>query len=106
VTGAALWDCAELVVCDQCWHLAGGTAAIASRLVDDGEAADPEPALLFDPVVEAVLASAAEYDELHPIDRLLVESGVRWEVLRHIAVPARMQLAGAGGGIGGNGEGE
>lgn len=95
MTGAALWDCAELVVCDQCWHLAGGTAAIASRLVDDGEAADPDPALLFDPVVEAVLASAAEYDELHPIDRLLVESGVRWEVLRHIAVPARMQLAGA-----------
>lgn len=93
MAGAALWDCAELVVCDQCWHLAGGTAAIASRLVDDGEAV--EPGLVFDPVVEAVLASAAEYDELHPIDRLLVESGVRWEVLRHIAVPARMQLAGA-----------
>lgn len=93
MTGSALWDCAELVVCDQCWHLAGGTAAIASRLVDHGEAV--EPALVFDPVVEAVLASAAEYDELHPIDRLLVESGVRWEVLRHIAVPARMQLASA-----------
>ncbi|MDN5932525.1 MAG: helix-turn-helix domain-containing protein, partial [Pseudonocardia sp.] len=92
VEGAALWDCAELVVCDQCWHLAGGTAAITSRLVADGEAVAPE--LVFDPVVEAVLAAAAEYDELHPIDRLLVESGVRWEVLRHIAVPARMQLAG------------
>lgn len=90
VEGEALWDCAELVVCDQCWHLAGGTAAITTRLT--GEAM--EPAIVFDPAVEALLAGAAEYDELHPIDRLLVESGVRWAVLRHIAVPARMQLAG------------
>ncbi|WP_459220447.1 helix-turn-helix domain-containing protein [Pseudonocardia sichuanensis] len=90
VEGEALWDCDELVVCDQCWHLAGGTAAITTRLTG----AAMEPAIVFDPVVEALLAGAAEYDELHPIDRLLVESGVRWAVLRHIAVPARMQLAG------------
>lgn len=91
--GQALWECTELVVCDQCWHLAGGTAAITTRLA--GEAGGTmEPALVFDAAVEALLVDAAEYDELHPIDRLLVESGVRWTVLRHIAVPARMQLAG------------
>lgn len=99
VQGQALWECAKLVVCDQCWHLAGGTAAITTRLAGEtGEAGTAggamEPALVFDPAVEALLVAAAEYDELHPIDRLLVESGVRWAVLRHIAVPARMQLAG------------
>jgi biotin operon repressor len=88
--GGALIDCAELVVCDQCWHVAGGTAAITTRLAGAGM----EPALVFDPAVDALLQAAAEYDQLHPIDRLLVESGVRWSVLRHIAVPARMQLAG------------
>jgi hypothetical protein len=90
VTEGALIDCADLVVCDQCWHVAGGTAAITTRLAG----AAMEPALVFDPAVDALLSAAAEYDQLHPIDRLLVESGVRWQVLRHIAVPARMQLAG------------
>lgn len=70
--------------------MAGGTEAIITRL----GGAELVPALVFDPAVDALLAAAAEYDLLHPIDRLLVESGVRWAVLRHIAVPARMQLAG------------
>ncbi len=104
--GEALLGCVELVACDQCWHLAGGSAGVAARLVDagveggvgveGGAVGGPvlEPMLVFDPVVEALLEAAQDYDLLHPIDRLLVESGIRWPVLRHIAVPARMQLAG------------
>lgn len=84
-----LLDCAELVVCDQCWHLAGNTSGVTTRLTSDPTA----PALMFAPDVEALLLCAHEYDQLHPLDRLIVESGVRWAVLRHIAVPARMQLA-------------
>lgn len=52
-----------------------------------------ETGLEFPPAVQRLLAAADEYDLLHPIDRLLVSSGVRWAVLRHIAVPARMRLA-------------
>ena len=89
---AGLWDCAGLVVCDQCWHLAGGAAAIAARVDAAGGAV--VPVLVMDPEIDAVLVAAAEHDLLHPLDRLLVASGVRWQVLRHIAVPARMQLAG------------
>ncbi|GAB3161870.1 hypothetical protein GCM10027258_79700 [Amycolatopsis stemonae] len=93
VPGDGLLDCAELIVCDQCWHLAGGTAAVHAKVAAT-ESGQLEPILVFDPAIEAVLAAADEYDQLHPIDRLLVESGVRWAVLRHIAVPARMRLAG------------
>ncbi len=85
----ALLDCDELIVCDQCWHLAGNTSAVTARLIN----APTEPALVFDRTVEALLLAANDYDLLHPLDRFLVESGVRWAVLRHIAVPARMQLA-------------
>lgn len=88
-TQTALIDCAELMVCDQCWHLAGNTREITARLADPST----ETALVFDPTVETLLVAANDYDQLHPLDRLLVESGVRWAVLRHIAVPARMQLA-------------
>jgi hypothetical protein len=93
--GDGLIDSAELVVCDQCWQLAGGTAAVRAKLTDaDAEAGERlEPLLMFDPAVEALLASANEYELLHPVDRLLVESGIRWVVLRHIAVPARIELA-------------
>lgn len=87
-----LWGCGELVVCDQCWHLAGGTAGVAARLDAAGDAL--EPVLVLPPEVEALLAEAADFDLLHPLDRVLVNSGVRWAVLRHIAVPARMTLAG------------
>jgi len=87
-----LWGCGELVVCDQCWHLAGGTAGVAARLDAAGDAL--EPVLVLAPEIEALLAEAADFDLLHPLDRLLVDSGVRWAVLRHIAVPARMTLAG------------
>lgn len=85
----ALLDCTELVVCDQCWHLAGNTSGVTARLTHHPAA----PALVFDPAVEALLLAAHDYDLLHPLDRFIVESGVRWAVLRHIAVPARMQLA-------------
>lgn len=89
---AGLWGCAELIVCDQCWHLAGGATGVRTRLdVVDGAV---EPLLVLPPDVEAVLAGAADHDLLHPLDRLLTDSGVRWAVLRHIAVPARMTLAG------------
>lgn len=44
------------------------------------------------PEFEALLAEAGEYDQRHPIDRCLIEAGVRWETLRHIAVPARCDL--------------
>jgi hypothetical protein len=97
-------NCTELVLCDQCWHLAGGSRTISARLrgapPDNGgdevydARAGLEPVVVFPPVVEALLAGMDAHDVLHPIDRLLVESGVRWAVLRHIAVPARMQLAG------------
>ena len=84
-----LLDCTALVVCDQCWHLAGNTNTVTARLTHS----PTEPALQFDPAIEALLLAANDYDQLHPLDRLIVESGVRWAVLRHIAVPARMQLA-------------
>jgi hypothetical protein len=79
-------------VCDQCWQLAGGCGAVQTNL--DSANGEMTPLLVLDPAVEALLAGADEYDLLHPIDRLLVESGIRWVLLRHIAVPARMHLAG------------
>lgn len=88
-----LLECIDLVVCDQCWHLAGGTAGVVARLDAAGDAL--APLLVLPPDVETLLAGAADYDALHPLDRLLVSSGVRWAVLRHIAVPARMTLAGS-----------
>ncbi|MFC0431098.1 hypothetical protein [Kutzneria buriramensis] len=90
VDGDALFDCADLVVCDQCWHLAGGADAVQTALAgDDGPM---EPLLVFDPAFEQLLVAADEYDQLHPIDRFLVESGIRWSVLRYITVPARCDL--------------
>ena len=95
-----LLACPPLVVCDPCWHLAGGRRGVADRLLDVDEASASDdaaalaPVLVFDPAVAALLEAAGRYDELHPIDRLLVESGVRWALVRRIVVPSRMKLAG------------
>lgn len=94
VIGQALLGCDELDVCDQCWHLAGGAVAIRAQLVRHNQLGEQlTPLLVFDPQVETLFAAASDYDALHPSDRLLVESGIRWIVLRHIAVPARIELA-------------
>ncbi|WP_188317126.1 hypothetical protein, partial [Solihabitans fulvus] len=90
VEGDALLDCVDLVVCAQCWHLAGGTSAAQTALAADG--GRMEPLLVFDPAFEELLAAANEYDQLHAVDRFLVEQGIRWAVLRYIAVPARCDL--------------
>lgn len=82
-----LFDSAELVVCDQCWQLAGAATAVRAKLADiGGDGERLEPLLVFDPAVETLLAGPEKHDLLHPVDRLLVESGVRWMALRHIAV--------------------
>ncbi|GAA2822666.1 hypothetical protein GCM10010470_67080 [Saccharopolyspora taberi] len=78
----------ELFVCDLCWRLAGGREAIEARAAGE----QPVPLLELDPAAEAVLA-AAEYDQLHPLDRLLTQAGVRWAVLRFIVPTARVDLA-------------
>ena len=97
----ALLGCPSLVVCDPCWHLAGGRRGVAARVLDVDEASAATdaatavaPVLVFDPAVAALLEDAGRYDELHPIDRILVESGVRWALVRRIVVPSRMKLAG------------
>lgn len=78
----------ELYVCDLCWRLAGGREAIEARAAGE----QPVPLLELDPAAEAMLA-AADYDRLHPLDRLLTQAGVRWSVLRHIVPAARVDLA-------------
>ncbi|CAL9677636.1 hypothetical protein SUDANB95_07962 (plasmid) [Actinosynnema sp. ALI-1.44] len=82
----------ELVVCDQCWHVAGGAEAIRARALSLMEGGD-QPVLAMDPLVEEMLAGANPLDMLHPTDRLLVDSGVRWSVARHIVPKARVELA-------------
>lgn len=81
-------ECDELFVCDLCWHLAGGREAIEARAAGE----KPVPLLEVAPEAEALVA-AADCDRLHPIDRLLVESGIRWTMLRHIVPAARADLA-------------
>lgn len=94
IVGEGLLGCDALVVCDQCWHLAGGTAAVRATFATHAERGEQlRPLLVFDPAVDALFARADGPDTLHPCDRLLVESGIRWIVLRHIAVPARIELA-------------
>ncbi|MGH3587786.1 MAG: hypothetical protein ACRDQ0_15840, partial [Pseudonocardia sp.] len=84
----------EFVVCDQCWRLAGGRSAVVAALLGHAERdRSPGPPLRFAPDIEALFARARHQDLLHPVDRLLVDSGIRWVVLRHIAVPARIDLA-------------
>lgn len=76
-------------VCDSCWAACGGTAHILARL-----GAGQTPLLLAAPEVEAQLAAAdTAGDPLHPLDRLLIDAGVRWEVLRTVPPPARVELA-------------
>ena len=87
--GDGLIASAELIVCDRCWHTAGGVDAVAAALDEDGRLVlTLEGASEF----EAMLAAADAYDQRHPIDRFLIESGIRWETLRQIAVPARCDL--------------
>jgi hypothetical protein len=82
-------DGEPLVLCDQCWRLAGGAAAIERKLA----AGDGQPLVVLDPAAEALIAGGVEYDNLHPLDRVLVEAGVRWTVLRHVIPAARIDLA-------------
>ncbi len=89
----ALLECAELVVCDQCWYFQG-RASLDAEVVDVDGADAIALQWTFPPQVSAALAAVDRYDALHPLDRRLVESGVRWSVLRHVALPARMKLAG------------
>lgn len=89
-TTLPLIERAPLLVCDQCWHLAGGQRVVERRLA----ARSGEHTLQFEPQVQALLDDVTGYDQLHPIDRVLVESGVRWSKVRRIVIPARIQLAG------------
>ncbi|WP_394622319.1 hypothetical protein JNUCC0626_50150 (plasmid) [Lentzea sp. JNUCC 0626] len=79
-----------LYVCDLCWHLAGGAQAVAAKLAGE----QPQPLLELDPGAEALMLAVAEQDQLHPLDRLLTMSGIRWAVLRQIVPAARVDLAG------------
>ncbi|MFI5614703.1 hypothetical protein [Amycolatopsis sp. NPDC051903] len=87
--GDSLIQSNELVVCDRCWFAAGGEDAVLAELGQHGELV-----LTLDggAEFEALLAESAEYDRRHPIDRCLIEAGIRWETLRQIAVPARCDL--------------
>lgn len=88
-TGDGLIAAAELIVCDRCWHTAGGVDAVQAVLEEDGELVlTLEGSAEF----EALVTAAEEYDQRHPIDRFLIEAGIRWETLRLIAVPARCDL--------------
>jgi hypothetical protein len=78
-----------LVVCDQCWRLAGGAAAVQQRLA----AGAGTPALALEPAAASLLEHGQAVDELHPVDRILVDSGVRWAVLRQVVPAARVDLA-------------
>jgi hypothetical protein len=82
----------ELFVCDQCWHVAGGAKVIRARAVSLMEGGS-EPIFTMDPLVEGLLVGANPIDLLHPTDRLLVDSGVRWSIARHIVPKARVELA-------------
>jgi hypothetical protein len=95
---------ADVDMCDQCWRMLGGTAAITAKLEAlaadcDGDVAKmleqltKQPLFVLDPAAEALLCSVTEYDHLHPLDRILVESGIRWTLLRHVVPAARIDLA-------------
>lgn len=87
--GDGLLPVNQLVVCDRCWHAAGGEDAVVTTIDEDGHlTVDLEGSAEF----EALVAAVEEYDARHPIDRLLIEAGIRWETLRWIAVPARCDL--------------
>jgi hypothetical protein len=87
--GDGLIASAELIVCDRCWHTSGGVDAVQAALDEDGELV---LTLEGSPEFEALLAAVDAYDHRHPIDRFLIEAGIRWEKLRQIAVPARCDL--------------
>ncbi|WP_346057000.1 hypothetical protein [Amycolatopsis dongchuanensis] len=87
--GDGLIPANELVVCDRCWLTAGGDDAVQAALDDDGQL---RLSLEGSAEFEALLAEAEEYDQRHPIDRCLIEAGIRWDTLRLIAVPARCDL--------------
>lgn len=79
----------ELIVCDRCWHTAGGPDAVQAVLDEDGQLV---LTLEGSDEFEALVAAVEEYDQRHPIDRFLIEAGIRWETLRLIAVLARCDL--------------
>lgn len=94
-TGDGLIVATELRVCDRCWHTAGGEAAVQAVLDETGEfVLTLHGSDAFETwIAAAAAASAAQaYDRRHPIERLLLESGIRWAVLRYIATPARCDL--------------
>lgn len=79
----------ELTVCDRCWRAAGGEDAVVTTIDHDGHlTVELEGSAEF----EALVAAVEDYDARHPIDRCLIEAGIRWETLRWIAVPARCDL--------------
>lgn len=87
--GDGLLPVNELVVCDRCWRAAGGEDAVVTTIDEHGHlTVDLEGSAEF----EALVAEVEEYDARHPIDRCLIENGIRWTTLRHIAVPARCDL--------------
>lgn len=79
----------ELVVCERCWLTAGGADSVHAEFDEDGQLT---LTVNGGPEFEVLIAAADEYDQRHPIDRCLIEAGIRWETLRHIAVPARCDL--------------
>ncbi|OZM69898.1 hypothetical protein CFN78_28150 [Amycolatopsis antarctica] len=64
-----------------------------AALVDDASGI-PRGQLAPDAAIVELYASATPVDELHPIDRLLVESGIALERVRQIAPAGRVSLAG------------
>lgn len=78
-------------VCDHCWHLAGGAQAILDRAHLFAEGTDTL-ILAFDERADAMIAAANPVDLLHPADRVVVDNGVRWSVLRTIIPRDRLRL--------------
>lgn len=76
-------------MCDRCWHAAGGEDAVVTTIDEHGHLT---VTLEGSPEFEQLVAEVELYDRRHPVDRCLIENGVRWETLRHIAVPARCDL--------------
>lgn len=87
--GDGLLPVNELIVCDRCWRAAGGEYAVVTTIDEDGHLTVE---LAGSAEFEALVAAVEEYDARHPIDRCLIEAGIRWETLRWIAVPARCDL--------------
>lgn len=78
------------VACDLCWHSCGGAEGLAAVVA--GEVPDPFPAR--SPVEELrQVDDGLRWDDLHPVDQFLIESGIGWGQLRWVPRPARVALA-------------